>query len=39
MPGLDILIAKEDVLDRRNKRISLTPKGIRVMAALEAILD
>jgi DNA-binding MarR family transcriptional regulator len=39
LPGLDILVAKEDVLDRRNKRISLTPKGVRVMAALEALLD
>ncbi|MBY3245149.1 winged helix-turn-helix transcriptional regulator [Rhizobium laguerreae] len=39
MPGLDILIAKEDVLDRRNKRISLTPKGMRIMAALEALLN
>ncbi|MBY5849812.1 winged helix-turn-helix transcriptional regulator [Rhizobium leguminosarum] len=39
MPGLDILVAKEDIMDRRNKRISLTPKGVRVMAALEALLD
>jgi DNA-binding MarR family transcriptional regulator len=39
MPGLDIIQAKEDVLDRRNKRITLTPKGQRVMAALEALLD
>ncbi|RWX10373.1 MarR family transcriptional regulator [Rhizobium hidalgonense] len=39
MPGLDILIANEDVLDRRNKRISLTPKGMRVMASIEALLD
>ncbi|MBY5581877.1 MarR family transcriptional regulator [Rhizobium leguminosarum] len=39
MPGLDILVAKEDVLDRRNKRITLTPKGVRVMAALEALVD
>lgn len=39
MPGLDILIAKEDLLDRRNKRITLTPKGKRIMASLEALLD
>jgi DNA-binding MarR family transcriptional regulator len=39
MPGLDILVAKEDIMDRRNKRISLTPKGVRVMSALEALLD
>jgi DNA-binding MarR family transcriptional regulator len=39
MPGLDILVAVEDIMDRRNKRITLTPKGQRVMAALEALLD
>ncbi len=39
MPGLGILSAKEDVMDRRNKRVSVTPKGTRVMATLEALLE
>jgi DNA-binding MarR family transcriptional regulator len=39
MPGLDILVAKEDPMDRRNKRITITPKGKRIMATLEALLD
>jgi DNA-binding MarR family transcriptional regulator len=39
LPGLDLLVSKEDVLDRRNKRVSLTHKGRRVMAALEALID
>jgi len=38
LPGLNILVATEDVLDRRNKRINLTPKGVRVMASLENLL-
>ncbi|MBY5413622.1 winged helix-turn-helix transcriptional regulator [Rhizobium leguminosarum] len=39
MPGLDILVSKEDPMDRRNKRVFITPKGKRVMATLETILD
>lgn len=38
LPGLDILVAVEDPIDRRNKRIRMTPKGARVMAALEALI-
>jgi DNA-binding MarR family transcriptional regulator len=38
LPGLDLLTAVEDEMDRRTKRIRLTPKGVRVMASLEGLL-
>jgi DNA-binding MarR family transcriptional regulator len=34
MPGLDVMEAVEDNVDRRLKRVRLTPKGQRIMAGL-----
>jgi DNA-binding MarR family transcriptional regulator len=38
MSGLGLLTAVEDELDRRLKRIRLTPKGVMVMNSLERLL-
>ncbi len=38
LPGLDILMAVEDPMDRRNKRISMTPKGVMVMNSIERLI-
>jgi DNA-binding MarR family transcriptional regulator len=37
-PGLDLLNTREDINDRRNKRVRLTPRGTRVMATLASLL-
>jgi len=37
MLGLDVVVATEDAMDRRHKRVNLTPKGQRVWQSLEAL--
>lgn len=38
-PGLDLLIAREDPVERRRKIVELTPKGRGVLSALLAALE
>lgn len=38
-PGLDLVVAKEDPVERRRKVVYLTPKGRKFAERLKAIID
>lgn len=38
-PGHDLVVATEDPVERRRKVVHLTPKGRRVMEAIEKVLE